>query len=62
MKPANETIYTCHIVTGVWLPGKSQLDCTYGYTAMDLAETLVGSGIEIVDATIDCYSQGFGLF
>jgi len=29
---------------------------------MDLAETLVGSGIEIVDATIDCYSQGFGLF
>lgn len=41
---------------------KAQLDCTFGYSAMDLAETLVGSGIEIVDAEIDCYSQGFGLF
>jgi gliding motility-associated-like protein len=45
-----------------WIPARGQLDCTYGYTAMDLAETLVGGGITIVDATIDCYSQGFGLF
>lgn len=40
----------------------AQLDVNIGYTDLELAETLVGEGIEIVSVTSDCYSQAFGKF
>ena len=40
----------------------AQLDVTTGYTAMQLAEELVGTGIEIVGAELDCPTLASGLF
>ncbi|MFI5172648.1 MAG: choice-of-anchor L domain-containing protein, partial [Chitinophagales bacterium] len=44
------------------LSSKGQITWTTGYTADEMAATLAGTGTEIDNAVIDCYSLAFGKF
>jgi gliding motility-associated-like protein len=52
----------CSLLLGSIGFAHAQLDVTTGYTAMQLAEELVGTGIEIVGAELDCPSLASGIF
>ncbi len=50
------------ILTVSVYPLFAQLETSTGLDAMDLAEILVGAGIEIVDAEVDCPTLAYGSF
>ncbi|MFN0274518.1 MAG: choice-of-anchor L domain-containing protein [Chitinophagales bacterium] len=55
----SSSIFVCLFCTA---SAFAQLDVTTGYTDTELAETLIGEGIELVSVTLDCPSLAFGKF